>query len=68
MILFLLLALFSAAELCLPEWQPLEQEHVYSNDNLYGYINGGAELFKEFGFKTLSVQHFMVDSLENTVK
>ncbi len=65
MIVFFLLTL-SIAELYPPEWHPLEK-HVYYKDNLYGYINGGAELFKEFGFKNLSVQHFKIDSTEIAV-
>ncbi|MBD3373393.1 hypothetical protein GF406_00020 [candidate division KSB1 bacterium] len=66
MIVILLLTLFSTADLYLPEWQSLEM-HVYFKDNLYGYINGGAELFKEFGFNRLSVQHFKIDSSEIAV-
>ncbi|MCK5878626.1 MAG: hypothetical protein KAH24_02535 [Holophagae bacterium] len=35
-----------------PGWQ-VESRKVYSSENLYGHINGGAELFLEFGFKEL---------------
>ena len=66
MLVILVLTLFSTAELYLPEWQSLGK-HVYFKDNLYGYINGGAELFKEFGFKSLSVHHFKIDSTEIAV-
>ena len=30
----------------------------FTASNLYGHINGGAELFLEFGFEELSVQHY----------
>jgi len=38
----------------LPGWQ-VESRKTYSAENLYGYIDGGAELFLEFGFKELRV-------------
>lgn len=30
----------------------------YASQNLYGYINGGAELFLEFGFTGLKIHHY----------
>ncbi|PJB81482.1 MAG: hypothetical protein CO090_03180 [Acidobacteria bacterium CG_4_9_14_3_um_filter_49_7] len=35
----------------------MESRNSYSAENLYGYIDGGAELFLEFGFKELKTVH-----------
>ncbi len=37
-----------------PGWK-MESRETYSSENLYGYIDGGAELFLEFGFKELRI-------------
>jgi hypothetical protein len=39
-------------------WQKKESTLIYSAKNLYGRINGGAELFFEFGFQNLKVQEY----------
>jgi len=60
LLLFLVVLPLSAADVpvVVPPvgWQ-VESRAVYSAENLYGYIDGGAELFLEFGFKELRVVH-----------
>jgi hypothetical protein len=41
-----------------PGWRPCSAERSYEAKNLYGYIDGGAELFLEFGFDELVVQRY----------
>ena len=41
----------------LPGWTAGTSES-YSDKELYGYIDGGAELYREYGFERLAVQHF----------
>jgi len=41
-----------------PGWKPAGKARIYAAKNLYGYINGGAELFLEFGFTGLTVQRY----------
>lgn len=41
---------------------------VYRKDGLYGYINGGAELFLQYGFEELSVVRYIEDSAPATEK
>ncbi len=36
-------------------WKPVADPAVYAAQNLYGYIDGGAELFLEIGFEQLEV-------------
>ncbi len=36
-------------------------EQVYGADALYGYMNGGSELYKEYGFRKLTVQEYVVE-------
>lgn len=36
-------------------WKPVADPTVYAAQNLYGYIDGGAELFLEIGFQQLEV-------------
>jgi hypothetical protein len=40
----------------------------FSESNLFDYIDGGAELFLEFGFRELLVQHYERDSSEITLE
>jgi len=47
-----------------PEWQMTGDIQSFSEKDLYGHINGGAELFLEFGFDTLLVAHYKKDSYE----
>ena len=32
-------------------WNITEEDHIYDRENLYAYINGGAELYLSYGFK-----------------
>ncbi|HOC25258.1 MAG TPA: hypothetical protein PKJ13_08100 [bacterium] len=41
-----------------PGWSPAGKPRIYEAKNLYGYIDGGAELFLEFGFSGLTVQRY----------
>ena len=41
----------------LPGWQ-LAGSETYKGKELYGYINGGAELYQEYGFERVTVQRF----------
>ena len=34
-------------------WKAAEKDRVYSRDNLYEYIDGGAELYLSYGFETV---------------
>ena len=54
----------SARQVCLPadgflpEWKKEEKITRFIPENLFNYINGGSELFLEFGFKELLVQNY----------
>src|SRR5512135_601814 len=39
-------------------WKRSEAVRVFGGADLYGYIDGGAELFLEFGFDRLTLQKF----------
>lgn len=39
-------------------WMKHGQPKIFTSSDLYGYINGGAELFLEFGFETLTIQRY----------
>ena len=39
-------------------WVKKDQEITFTADDLYGHINGGAELFLEMGFQKLTVQNY----------
>lgn len=41
-----------------PGWKKAENARVFKEADLYGHINGGAELFLEFGFEQLGVQKY----------
>jgi hypothetical protein len=41
-----------------PGWRKAEASRNYESKNLYGYIDGGAELFLEFGFNELVSQRY----------
>jgi hypothetical protein len=68
LIVFILCLVFplqvSALQVCLPEdgflpeWKKEEKIIRFSPENLFNYINGGSELFLEFGFKELLVQNY----------
>lgn len=65
-IIFILLfiAELSSAQINLPQdnfvdgWIKSGKERHFSKETLFNYINGGAELFLEFGFKNLSGQSY----------
>jgi len=40
-------------------WKAAGPPEVYKKDGLYGYINGGAELFLQYGFEELSVIRYI---------
>jgi len=41
-----------------PGWRKSQHTLHFTKENLYDYINGGAELFLEFGFEGLFVRHY----------
>ncbi len=64
------LAATSQAELRLPDnnfvagWYKSEAVQTFTKNDLYGYIDGGAEIFFEFGFVQLLVQRYQKDEHE----
>lgn len=36
-----------------------KREQIFKGEELYGYINGGAEVYLEYGFEALSLQEFL---------
>ncbi|MBN2710317.1 MAG: hypothetical protein JXR46_14840 [Calditrichaceae bacterium] len=64
-IIFMLTGAGLAAEAdCFPPdnliggWKKFGNSRVFNQSDLYGHINGGAELFLEFGFEKLAVRHY----------
>lgn len=47
-----------------PGWEKSGEMLKFKANNLYGRINGGAELFLEFGFDNLQVQRYAKDDFE----
>lgn len=45
----------------LQTWRRSERVRLFASADLYGYIDGGAELFLEFGFEQLTVQPYTPD-------
>jgi len=45
-------------------WSKQSPELIFTANDLYGHINGGAELFLEFGFKQLRVQRYQRERQE----
>ena len=41
-----------------PGWKKVDNLRVFTKADLYGYIDGGAELFLEFGFEHLTLQKY----------
>ncbi|MBD3223101.1 MAG: hypothetical protein GF313_00110, partial [Caldithrix sp.] len=41
------------------DWQKSGTPLTFDRENLYGRINGGAEIFLEYGFEQLLVQKYM---------
>ena len=48
-------------------WKKIPQQRVYTEADLYGYIDGGAELFLEFGFEQLTQQKYTKGTATFTV-
>jgi hypothetical protein len=46
------------AENAVPGWKKTEKMRVFTKADLYGYIDGGAEVFLEFGFDQLTLQKY----------
>jgi hypothetical protein len=46
------------AESAVPRWKKTGAPRVFTKADLYGYIDGGAELFLEFGFDQLTLQKY----------
>jgi hypothetical protein len=42
----------------LQSWKRAENPRVFTSSDLYGYIDGGAEIYLEFGFEQLTVQSY----------
>lgn len=49
-------------------WARAGAQKVFTQADLYGYIDGGAELFLEFGFETLTLQRYQHGSDEIAVE
>jgi len=49
-------------------WKRVAPAEVYPNAELYGYIDGGAEIFLELGFENLTVQRYTDGRQEVTVE
>jgi hypothetical protein len=43
-------------------WKRAETPRVFTSSDLYGYIDGGAEVYLEFGFEQLTVQAYQPSS------
>ena len=46
------------AESAVAGWKKVETSRVFTKADLYGYIDGGAEVFLEFGFDQLTLQKY----------
>ena len=64
----------SAQQLRLPAnnavagWKQYEKLRLYTRNDLYGHIDGGAELFLELGFKDLLLQKYRKGESEITIE
>jgi hypothetical protein len=56
------------ADAAAPGWKKVENVRVFSRSDLYGYIDGGAELFLELGFDQLSLQKYRSGTNEFAVE
>jgi len=48
-------------------WQAGEEDETYDRDTLYGYMNGGAEVFLAFDFREVFVRRYGRDGAEDIV-
>jgi hypothetical protein len=55
-------------ESAIPGWTPSGPGKHHTPGNLFDYINGGAEIFNEFGFRELLVQSYRKGDSEITVE
>lgn len=46
----------------IPGWQRTGAPERYNREGLYGYIDGGAEIVLQYGFRELSVQRFVPET------
>jgi len=46
------------ADAAVPGWKRVDNLRVFTKADLYGYIDGGAEVFFEFGFDSLTLQKY----------
>lgn len=66
-LIFLFIQVVVCSEIKLPDnntvdgWQKYGPQQTFSKNDLYGHIDGGAELFLEFGFDSLLVQDYTHD-------
>lgn len=51
-----------------PGWKKAGPQRIFTAADLYGFIDGGAELFLEFGFTDLTVQSYRKDAGEISVE
>jgi hypothetical protein len=51
-----------------PGWKKSGPALRFTEGNLFDYIDGGAELFLEFGFEELFVQHYRAEKSEMTLE
>jgi hypothetical protein len=56
------------AESAVPGWKKAENSRVFMKADLYGYIDGGAEVFLEYGFDQLTLQKYRNGSTEFAVE
>jgi len=52
----------------MPGWKRDGNKLTFRENDLYGHINGGAELFLEFGFQELNVQNYIKGEEEITIE
>jgi hypothetical protein len=51
-----------------PGWRRAEHKKVFARKELFNYIDGGAELFLEFGFDNLVIQRYQKGNSELTLE
>jgi hypothetical protein len=52
----------------IPGWQGVGKAELFAKADLYGFMDGGAELFFEYGFQDLTVQKYARDKDELTLE
>jgi hypothetical protein len=54
---------------CINDWEPLHPSQTFVGDNLYDFINGGASIYYEYGFKqVITLQYMNPDSQYMTLE